>query len=105
MSVETKKTGNGKVIVTPFNDLVNRESSDEFQKAIESIIKTGEKELVLDFHNIEEINSYGIGKILMFYRQLKNSGGELYVADPLPPKIQIIFDNMWLTKIFKVYQA
>lgn len=105
MSIETKKTGNGKVIVIPYNDLVNREASDEIQETIESIIKSGERQLVLNLNNIEEINSYGMGKILMYFKKLKKMGGELYIVYPLPPKIEIVFEAMWLTKIFKGYKV
>ncbi len=103
MSVETQKTGNGKVIVIPYNDLVNRKASDEIQEIIESVIKSGERQLVLNLNYIEEINSYGMGKILMYFKKLKKMGGELYIVYPLPPKIEIVFEAMWLTKIFKGY--
>ena len=104
MAVEILKTADGRVIVKAYSDLVNRETADEFQETIENLRQAGEKELVLDLVNIEMINSYGVGKIIMFYKKLKDAGGELYFIFPLPPMIKETFDSLKITKIFKEYK-
>jgi len=104
MSVETIKRRDGKVIIKANSDLINTERAEELQKAIENVLKAGEKELVLDLVSIEAINRYGIGKILTHYNELKKAGGELYLYSPLPPMIKKAFDSMWLTKMFKEYK-
>ena len=105
MTVKTVKNNHGKYIVKAYSDLVNRESADEFMVAMESLRKDGEKDVVIDLTNIKMINSYGVGKIIMVYKRLKDLGGELYLILPLPPMIQETFDSLRITNIFKEYKV
>lgn len=105
MAVQTVKGSDGKYIVKAYSDLVNRESADEFMEAIESLRKADEKEVIIDLTHIKMINSYGVGKIIMVYKRLKDVRGELYLIFPLPPMIQETFDSLRITNIFKEYKA
>lgn len=105
MAVQTVKSSDGKYIVKAYSDLVNRESADEFMEAIESLRKADEKEVIIDLTHIKMINSYGVGKIIMVYKRLKDVRGELYLILPLPPMIQETFDSLRITNIFKEYKV
>ncbi|NJL59391.1 MAG: STAS domain-containing protein [Desulfobacteraceae bacterium] len=62
------------------------------------LYNNGEKEIVIDFGDINLINSHGIGKILMFYKRLKQIGGNMYVM-PLKGNMKEIFESLLLNKI------
>ena len=86
------------MIIRVLKDIDDMKSGEEFKTALMELYNSGEKEIVIDFANINLINSHGIGKILMFYKRLKQIGGNMYVT-PLKGNMKEIFDSLMLNKI------
>lgn len=97
MITKTEKIGKH-TIIRVLKDIDDMKSGEEFKAALMESYSNGEKEIVLDFGDINLINSHGIGKILMFYKRLKQIGGKIYVA-PLKGNIREIFESLMLDKI------
>lgn len=93
----TKKIG-GRVILKVHKDIVDMKSGEAFKAALTDIYLKGEKEIVLDFGDIQLINSHGIGKILMFYKKFREDGGHMYVTR-LKGSIRDIFESLLLINI------
>ncbi len=99
------KKENGHVMVVIPGDLDTLEKSEQLKETLNRLLQQdGEKEIVLNLDNTKMINSYGIGKILMFYKRLKGDGGCLYIT---PPKdtVKEILEILMLDKILKVYEG
>ncbi len=103
MSISSSELPDGKVMLKIDCDLDSYKASIQFKEALEEIYSSGKTEVVLDFDSVEKINSFGTGKILMFYRRFKNSGGELYVKVPLKGMVREVFEEMKIDKLLKDY--
>jgi len=103
MSFSVTENIGGKVILRIKSDLDTYGSSLQFKDALEDIYKSGEKEVVLDLDMVTRINSFGTGKILMFYRRFKNSGGDLYVKTPLNENVKEVFEELKIDKLLKEF--
>lgn len=99
------KKENGHVVVTITGDLDTLEKSEQLKETLNRLSnQDGEKEIVLNLDNTKMINSYGIGKLLMFHKRLKDDGGCLYIT---PPKdtVKEILETLMLDKVLKVYEG
>ncbi len=97
MITSTEKIGN-RMVIRVLKDIDDMRTGEEFKEALMDLYTKGEKEIVIDFGQINLINSHGIGKILMFYRRLKAVGGKIYVT-PLNESIREIFESLMLDKL------
>ena len=103
MNISTSELPDGKIVVKVNADLDNYATSIEFKDVLEEIYKQGKKVIVLDLDKVEKINSFGTGKILMFYRRFKKAGGELYFKSPLTGAVKEIFEELKLDKLLKSF--
>ncbi len=97
MLTSVKKAGN-RIILRINENITDMKSGEEFKETLTSLYSQGEREIVLDFGSVNVISSHGIGKILMFYKRLKEAGGQMYVA-PLNPNIREIFEALMLDRL------
>ncbi len=97
MLTSAKKIGN-KVLLKVHENIADMKTGEEFKAALMELYNKGEKEIVLDFGNINLITSHGIGKILMFYKRFKEVGGNIYVA-PMRGSMREIFETLMLDNI------
>lgn len=104
MTIKIDQINDGKVILRVNNSLDDHEKSTEFKDILQELYDRGERELVLDLNNVGIINSYGIGKILMFYKRFSDIGGHLYIKTPMRGMIKDVFETLMLNKLIKEYQ-
>ncbi len=70
-----------KGIITLEGDLDNEQSGESLKQAFETVFERGKRTVVLDMEKVQIINSYGIGKVLACYKQLRENNGALYVRN------------------------
>lgn len=92
---------NGKGIIKVQGDLDNEQAGEALRQAFNSLFNRGERTIVLDLREVEIINSYGIGKILMCYKRLKAEEGVLMVK-PLTGFVKETFELLMLDSLFPV---
>lgn len=97
MLTSAKKIGS-RVLLKVHENIADMKTGEEFKAALMELYNKGEKEIVLDFGNINLITSHGIGKILMFYKRFKEVGGNIYVA-PMRGSMREIFETLMLDNI------
>ncbi|MFQ5901592.1 MAG: STAS domain-containing protein, partial [Thermodesulfobacteriota bacterium] len=98
------KIGN-RVMVNIPGDLDTMEKADQLKDTLNHLCQEqGETEIILNLDKTGKINSYGIGKILMFYKRLKEVGGSLYITPPTDA-VREIFETLMLDKVLKVYRG
>ncbi len=103
MSISTSELSDGKIVVKVDANLDNYRASIEFKDVLEELYKRDKKEIVLDLDLVDKINSFGTGKILMFYRRFKKTGGELYFKSPLKGAVKDIFEELKLDNLLKAF--
>ena len=100
LDFRTESVG-GKGLITLEGDLDNEQAGEALRRAFQKLFDQGERTIVLDLTNVQIINSYGIGKILICYRMLKTSGGVLMVR-PLSGFVKETFELLMLDRLFPV---
>ncbi len=76
-------------------------ASEELKKIFSKIVDTGVKNVEIDFKGVEFIGSSGLGKLLMFYKNLSSKGGNVKIVN-MNEDIKILFKAIKLDKIFSI---
>jgi len=101
MDIDVLDAIDGKVILKIKGNLDSYQASIAFKEALDGVYRSGKRDVVLDLDDVEKINSFGTGKILMFYRRFKKDEGELYVKVPLHGMVKEVFEELKLDKLLK----
>lgn len=72
---------NGEAFIDIIEDLDSEQSGEALRIAFDSLYNQGKKRIILDMSKVKIINSYGIGKILICDKKLKDDNGELVIKD------------------------
>lgn len=76
-------------------------NSHKLKEAFKNIDESTYNTVILDFSNLEIIDSSGIGKILVFYKKIKDNNANLIIRKP-NQYIREIFELTQLDKIIKI---
>lgn len=57
--------------------------------------------VILDFSQVTHIGSAGVGKLLLFYKELSTHGGEIRISNA-PPHIRELFSELNLNSLFTI---
>ena len=82
-------------------DLDSEQSGESLRKAFNQVYDQGKRTVVLDLSDVQIINSYGIGKVLMCYKRLKAENGVLMVK-PLQGFVKETFELLMLDKLLPI---
>ncbi|MCB0336723.1 MAG: STAS domain-containing protein [Bdellovibrionales bacterium] len=82
-------------------DLDSEQSGEQLRKSFNQLFDQGKRTVVLDLSEVQIINSYGIGKVLMCYKRLKAEQGVLMVK-PLQGFVKETFELLMLDKLLPV---
>lgn len=82
-------------------DLDSEQSGEALRKAFNDLFDRGKRTVILDLSQVQIINSYGIGKVLMCYKRLKAENGTLMVK-PLQGFVKETFELLMLDKLLPV---
>ncbi|MCB9030604.1 MAG: STAS domain-containing protein [Deltaproteobacteria bacterium] len=102
MDFETGNTGE-KGFIRISEDLDSEQAGEALRRAFNKVYDAGSRTIVLDLSDVEIINSYGIGKVLMCYKRLKAENGVLMVK-PLKGFVKETFELLMLDKLLPVDQ-
>ena len=62
----------------------------------------GKRNILLNFQNVEFIDSFGVGEILASYISTHNLGGKLKIAK-ISKKLYLVFQVTMLTKVLEIF--
>ena len=82
----------GEAVIDVIEDLDSEQSGEALRIAFNELVNQGRKRILLDISQVQVINSYGIGKILICDKTLKEEKG----------KLTIIGANGFVDEIFKL---
>lgn len=83
------------------NGKLDATNSHKLKEVFNKIDHPQHPEVILDFTDLEMIDSSGIGKILVFYKKVKENNGNLIIRNP-NSYICEIFDLIQLNKIIEI---
>ncbi len=65
-------------------------------------LDTGNRKILLNFQNVDFIDSFGVGEILASYISTHNLGGKLKIAK-ISKKLYLVFQVTMLTNVLEIY--
>jgi len=65
-------------------------------------LENGRRNILLNFKNVEFIDSFGVGEILASYISTHNLGGRLKIAR-ISKKLYLVFQVTMLTKVLEIF--
>ena len=65
-------------------------------------LDSGKRNILLNFENVEFIDSFGVGEILASYISTNNLGGKLKIAK-ISKKLFLVFQVTMLTKVLEIF--
>lgn len=68
------------VLVLGVSGKINTEASAELSKRLNALTDRGERRLLLDFANVDYINSSGLRVLMTVARKLNDQGGKMVLA-------------------------
>lgn len=96
---------NNILAVTLEGTSLDAKESQQFKQEILDLIRSNHiQNVVLDLHNLNFIDSSGLGSFLSILRKLNEDGGELKMAS-MNRSIRIVFELVCMHKIFEIYNS
>lgn len=100
MQIE-KESARG-VIIMKVGGRLDGDSTDALEKEVLNVLDAGGDRLLLDFSELEYINSSGLRILVMAFQRLKQTGGRLAVCS-LKDYISEVFDISGYNRLFSLY--
>jgi stage II sporulation protein AA (anti-sigma F factor antagonist) len=79
-------------------------TAEHFKQQVDEKITAGNHNLILNFTQVNFVDSSGIGAILSKYKQLNNLGGKLVIAN-ISPQIKRIFEVSGILRVIDIYSS
>jgi anti-sigma B factor antagonist len=80
LEIQTKELPSNVVVLEIKGRITLGRESKQLEWAVENLVGEGRKKVILDFSGVTNIDSTGIGIVVMSAGHLKKAGGELRVA-------------------------
>jgi len=75
--------------------------AESLKQSLNQILNEGAKEVVIDFEEVTFIGSSGIGKLLLFYKNVTSKGCKVKIIN-LNKELKALFKAIKLDKLFNL---
>lgn len=99
MNVDKKSGDKALIIPEGKIDITN---SQEIKKKLLDLIESGYIKLTIDFTNVDNVDSSGLGKLLLIHKRLKEKGGQLKVINVTSDYVKKMFSMIHLDKVLEI---
>ena len=96
-----EKQSEDTVLVFP-NKALNIANAEAFKEELSNLLEAGFWKITFDFSRVEELDSAGLGKILVFHKKLREHGGELKIINVVQGQIKKMFDLIQLDRLIHI---
>ncbi|MBU2491514.1 MAG: STAS domain-containing protein [Bacteroidetes bacterium] len=79
-------------------------TSSSFEEKLTSIIDSGEKNILINFKNLDYISSMGLRVLLQAAKKIKSNQGTISICD-MKDNILEVFDIAGFTQVFQIYKS
>ena len=83
---------------------IGTETVNQFKDKIDQIVADGKNKLVMDFQEVNYLNSMGLGVVAATLKKVKKNKGDLKLIN-LSPAVQELFELTRLTKVFEIFDS
>ena len=101
MESKTNVIDNQEVVIRPIGNIDFSNSQDLKDKLLE-LFEQEYKKVVIDFSEVESIDSSGLGKLLLFHKKLKEKEGTLVIRNVESDYIKNMFEMIHLNKVIEI---
>jgi anti-sigma B factor antagonist len=103
LRIETREK-NGVVILDLEGKLMGGPDAETFKSTIYKTIEKGRKQVIVNLHNVDWINSTGLGILISGYTTMRRNGGDMRLLH-VSNKIQSILYVTKLNLIFRCFDS
>ncbi|HNV72320.1 MAG TPA: STAS domain-containing protein [Candidatus Ozemobacteraceae bacterium] len=103
LKIDVKPRGDGVTIVVLRGE-IGTETVNQFKDRIDQLVAEGQTKLVMDFQEVNYLNSMGLGVVAATLKKVKKSKGDLKLIR-LSPAVQELFELTRLTKVFEIFES
>lgn len=90
-----------KVVISPLAN-IDFSNSQNLKEDLLNLLKEDYKEIIIDFGNVESIDSSGLGKLLLFHKKIKEKEGQLRIRNVESDYIKNMFEMIHLAKVIEI---
>jgi len=89
------------VLAISVSGRIDNEGAGDFQEALDKAFEVNPRTVSFDLTDVSFINSAGIGKILLFYKRIKNRNGEILITG-INDDVYTLFKAIRLDKLIPI---
>jgi anti-anti-sigma factor len=101
MESKTNVVDNKEVVIRPIGNIDFSNSQDLKDELLE-LFEQEYNKVVIDFSEVESIDSSGLGKLLLFHKKLKEQEGTLVIRNVESDYIKNMFEMIHLNKVIEI---
>ena len=103
LKMEVKPRGEG-ITVIVLRGEIGTETVNQFKDRIDQLVAEGQCKLIMDFQEVNYLNSMGLGVVAATLKKVKKIKGDLKLVK-LSPAVQELFELTRLTKVFEIFES
>jgi anti-anti-sigma factor len=101
MEIKTKVRDTEQAVVSPAGGIDF--SNSQFLKAeLFSLLEAGYRKIIIDFSQVNNIDSSGLGRLLLFQKRVQEKNGVLVIKNVKDKSIQAMFKMIHLDKVIQI---
>ncbi|ADO76573.1 STAS domain-containing protein [Halanaerobium praevalens] len=89
------------VVISPVGN-IDFSNSQVLKKELLRFLEKGYQKFIIDFSEVESIDSSGLGKILLFHKRIKEKKGKLIIKNVKSNYIKNMFELIHLNKVIEI---
>lgn len=101
MESRTNIVDSDEVVISPVGNIDFSNSQDLKDQLLE-LFEQDYQKVVMDFSEVESIDSSGLGKLLLFHKKLKEKEGTLVIKNVESDYIKKMFEMIHLNKVIEI---
>ncbi len=99
--MKIKEESQQKAIAIP-EGKIDITNSQEIKERLLELIEEEFTEIVVDFTNVDNVDSSGLGKLLLLHKRLKEKGGKLKIVNVSSDYVRKMFSMIHLNKVLDI---
>ena len=101
MEIKTNVVDSQKVVIRPAGT-IDFSNSQTLKESLLELFEQGFIKVIMDFKDVESIDSSGLGKLLLFHKRLKEQDGTLIIRNVESDYIKNMFEMIHLHKVIEI---
>lgn len=101
MKSEIEVINEKEVVISPQSN-IDFSNSKSLKKELLNLLAKDYQKVIIDFTNVESIDSSGLGKLLLFHKKIKEKDGILVIRNVKSDYIKNMFEMIHLSKVIKI---